>query len=240
MTGPSTNPATLLTALKSGSLADFAAKTPFWKGMKLGVQGEPCPHLYIVASGQVLLRRRNSQGEDSALYLLGPGDLFGEGSLLPRGEWIFSAQAVTDGTAYLIRTAQLPHLAQYHPEITAHVIRLLASRLQQAHERGDLVTKQGARERLLGLLALMAEYQGEPRGEEVWISLTVTQEQLGEMIGLARETVARTISGLEHEGVVRHVRRRGFWLRLANLGVAGVLLSLPTLTGVAEAVLAGG
>ena len=239
MAGQSSNSSTLLSVLKSGSLTDIAARMAFWKGLQLGVQGEPCPHLYIVATGQVLLRRRNSRGEECALYLLGPGDLFGEGSLLPGGEWIFSAQAVTDGMAYTLRAAQLPHLAQYHPEITAHLVRLLASRLQQAHERGDLVTKQGARERLLGLLALMAEYHGEPRGEEVWVSLTVTQEQLGEMIGLARETVARTISGLESEGVVRHVRRRGFWLRIANLGLAGVLLSLPTLTGMAEALLAG-
>jgi CRP-like cAMP-binding protein len=221
--------------LNSGPLADVAPRTPFWKGSTLGVQGEPSNSLYIIARGQVLLSRTNARGETHALYLLGPGDLFGEGALQPERTWMVTARAVTDGEFHVVRAAQMPRLAQYHPQLTAHVLGLITSRLERSHSRVELLSVNSARERVLGLLRALGDHHGEPHGAEVWLPVSLTQAELGEMLGLSRETVARVLAELRSEGVLRRGDRRGMWMRKAStLAVPGAALLLPSLSSLVE------
>jgi CRP/FNR family transcriptional regulator len=193
-------------------IADLAPKVRFWKGASIGSQGEPCENVYIITEGQVLLSRRDARGEDYALYLLGPGDLFGEGSLGAVRRWLVTARALTDGAAHVLPASQIPKFAQYYPQLTAHIVTLLCSRLERAHIRLDIVTTDSARERLLGMLNVLADYHGELRDGCRWLPMRLTQAELGGMVGLARETVARVMGELESEGLIRRQGRRGLWL----------------------------
>lgn len=191
-------------------LAEVSSLYRFTRGTELAVQGEPCSSLHILRQGQVLLSRQNPEGESYALSLLGPGDLFGEGSLRPAGCWMASARAVTDGSVYVVPTAQVPRLAQFYPQLVTQLLRLMSGRLEQAHRRLDLFATTSARERVIGLLRVMAGSRGEIRGEELWLPLPLTQAELGGLLGLTRETVTRVIAELEAEGILRHIGRRGF------------------------------
>ena len=183
------------------------------KGRRIGVQGRPCDRLHLVAEGQVLLSRRDEVGQENALYLLGPGEVFGAGALLPEQRWLTNARALTDGCFHALPGARVATLAEYYPQLAAQLFALLAARLERAYHRLDFIVKQSARDRLLGLLTVLASYHGEDQGEQVWLPVQVTQAQLGSMVGLARETVARTLSELEAEGIVRRQGREGYWLR---------------------------
>jgi CRP-like cAMP-binding protein len=57
----------------------------------------------------------------------------------------------------------------------------------------------------------MAEHHGRREGDRVWVPLGLTQEDLGKMVGLARETVARLLAELEDSGLIRR-EGRGVWL----------------------------
>jgi CRP/FNR family transcriptional regulator len=192
-------------------LADFAHRRPFSRGRLIGVQGQPCEGVHIITEGQVLLCREDQGEADYALYLLGTGDLFGEGALHPDCRWLVSARGATDGCAYLLPTACLPRIVEYCPALGAHLLRLLSLRLERAHRRLDVHRATGARERLLRLLEVLSDYHGQVRDEEVWMPLPITQAELGEMVGLARETVARAMTELEQEGVIRREGRKSMW-----------------------------
>lgn len=227
-----TRPSTRLPQLwRSGPIAEIAPRLPYSRGTELGRQGQPCTDLYIIEAGYVLLTRHAEGGEEHALYLLGPGDLFGEGSLAPMRRWVVSARAVTDGAAHVLPAAQFPRMAQYYPQLTAHVATLLSSRLERAHRRLDVVAESTARERLLALLRVMADYLGQQHGDRVWLPLRITQSDLADMAGLARETVARTLGELESEGLVRRRGRQGLWLQAAALAVQTCIGLLPELPG---------
>lgn len=208
---PKRVPAAVLADLRSGSLSELAPKFEFWKGMVLGSQGDPVDHLFIIAEGQVLLSRRDPDGGERPIYLLGPGDLFGEGSLRPDRRWLVNVRSVSDGSAHRLPASHLPRLAQYYPQLTAYIVGLLAERLERAHSRLDLVRAHSARDRLLGLIHVLAEHHGERQGDRTWVPIHLTQEELGGMIGLARETVARLLGELADEGVIGR-ERAGLWL----------------------------
>lgn len=210
--GPTCVPAELLRELASSRFTELAPHSRMRKGQRIGTQGGPCHRIHLIAAGQVLVSRRDSEGQQHALYLLGPGEVFGVGALLPPRRWLVTARAVTEGSFYALPGAHVATLAQYYPQLAACLFSLLAARLEQAHRRLDIMVRRSARDRLLGLLSTLACYHGEGRGDELWLPVQVSQSQLGSMIGLARETVARTLTELETDGLIRREGRSGYWL----------------------------
>lgn len=224
---PADLPAQVLADLTSGSLAGLAPLRKFWKGALIGTQGEPCNQLYIIASGQVLLSLQSEGDASDPLYLLGAGEIFGEGSLRPERRWLVTARAVTDGTAHVLPAAHLPRLCQYHPELTSYIIGLMSARLERAHHRVGLVKGNGGRERLLGLLCVLARHHGCQDGEWSRLSVYLTQAELGEMVGLARETVARIFAELTKDGLLRRSGRHTLWLHASLVAEPGSRLPEP-------------
>lgn len=193
-------------------LEEIAPRKALLKGRLICVQGQQAGSLYLIETGQVLLTRTDTEGEDYSLYLLGAGQLFGEGALHPEGVSLVTARAMTDGTVYELPAALLPRLFQFYPALARHVVNLLSVRLERAHRRLDVTRMADAKTRLLALLYAMADHHGEAAGEEIWMPLPVTQAELGQMVGLARETVARILGQLAREGAIRRDGRRGLWL----------------------------
>lgn len=214
MTGSASRPrGTGLPDSLADALGEVATRQAFQRNTLLGAQGTPCTRLLILGRGNVLLSRRTPDDRESALYLLGPGDLLGEGSLRREQVWLVSARALTDGFCHSLPASHLPRLAQFYPELVAQIVSLLAERLEWAHRRAELMIYAGARDRLLGLLEALGTKHGSMEGGRLWVPLRVTQQQLGEMVGLARETVARGLAELEQQGVIERCARRGLWLR---------------------------
>lgn len=204
------------TELDDSLLEEIAVRRPFFQGRLIAVQGQRSEGLCLVGEGQVLLSRRNEAGEDYALFLLGPGDMFGAGAVRPEGRWLVTARGVTDGFLYVLAPANLPRLFEFYPHLGVHFLRLLSVSLERAYRRHDVAQNNVARERLFKLLSLLAEYHGQPKDEEIWLPLHLNQTELGEMVSLARETVARALAELEEEGRIRREGRKGLWVRLAG------------------------
>lgn len=214
----------LLEALESSDCEPLAPRAFFARGQLIGTEGQPCEGLIVVTRGRALLSRQGTRADSATLYLVGPGDLLGVHTFGSGGKWTVSARAVTDTVVRQVSRANIRRLFGRRPELMELLLARMADRLDRAHRRCLVSANDSARERVLALLTLMSDYHGEPVGDEIWLSLHLSQAQMGEMVGLARETVARTISALEEEGLIRKAQRRGFWLRLPDDVVMGGLL----------------
>lgn len=205
-------------AFSDPGLSQLAPVVPFWKGQWIGQEGQDCRRVFVLVRGQVLLSHRGSASSNRSLHLLGPGDLFGEDSLFPEQLWKVSARALTDAAAHSLPAAQLPRFGQSFPRLTAHLLGLLARRVDAAHRRLDLMSTDCAKERVLGLLRLLAGGRQQQRSGYVPVEAQLTQAQMGEMLGLARETVARALADLEKIGAIRREGRSAIWLKSHLLG----------------------
>jgi CRP/FNR family transcriptional regulator len=184
----------------------------FWRGDVLGTQGEPCPELFILERGQVLLSLSDEAGT-RAVELVAPGSIFGEGALLPEGAWTTGARALATGRARAIPAGELARLQGAHPELSLALLRLLAQRLDRMASRPHARPGLSAPERLREVLRALALQHGERRGAAVWLPLRLTQAELGNLAGLARETVARAVAELEAQGALERCGRSGVWIR---------------------------
>lgn len=75
-------------------------------------QGDPSTAFYCVESGRMELRRCNEAGEELDRIVLGPGDHFGEGSLLHSGQRTTTAVALASSNVMSFRADEFVHLTK--------------------------------------------------------------------------------------------------------------------------------
>ncbi|HRF59876.1 MAG TPA: Crp/Fnr family transcriptional regulator [Fimbriimonadaceae bacterium] len=189
-----------------GSLANSCRRRRHARGDTIVFEGDPGHAMYIVVDGRVAISRINEVGDRVHLANRGPGEHFGEMSLLdgePR-----SADVTTEEPTELLvleREAFLRTLKS-SPDTGLRIMAALSRRLR---ELGDRATRRSpVRERLALLLIDLAEHYPEtlPNGA-IRIDAAFTRAQLAERIGSRREVVSRELSRLRQEGLIKPAGR---------------------------------
>jgi CRP-like cAMP-binding protein len=128
----------------------------FPRGSILFREGEPGRDMFVVHEGRVRISK-SAGGQEAVLGTLGPGEFFGEMSILsgnPR-----SATATCDTTCKLLVVDQRTFEAMIrgHGEIALRMIRTLADRLQHANEQIENLLLPDASMRVVHWLLVTSE-----------------------------------------------------------------------------------
>ncbi len=132
----------------------------FAPGEAIVRQGEPGDSAYIVKRGRVRIMLSNSAGLSDQVACVGPGDFFGEMSLLTGERRSATALALEQVDCYRLSKSDLDAAFSAHPELTERIAELLAARqtgLAAVREKlGDEAERQ--REARSDLLARIRRY----------------------------------------------------------------------------------
>jgi CRP/FNR family transcriptional regulator, nitrogen fixation regulation protein len=182
-----------------GALMSYPRKTEIF------AEGEPADYLYQVVSGSVRTYRVLSDGrrQIDGFYL--PGDIFG---LQFGDEHAFSAEAMTNVKARIVKRSALNAQAKRDPAIAQELLLLTARELHRMQERMLLLIKS-AQERIASFLVEMAT-----RGSAgPAIDLPMSRQDIADYLGMTIETVSRTLSALEAAATIELPTSRRIVLR---------------------------
>ncbi|MBI5507588.1 MAG: cyclic nucleotide-binding domain-containing protein [Deltaproteobacteria bacterium] len=98
------------------------------------VQGEPATGLYVIASGEVDVRIMDANGESVTVAKLGPGEVFGEISLLRRQPTTAFVIAKNTVGALVLPTTDFQQVVQEHPEVLSYLQTITADRLKASKD----------------------------------------------------------------------------------------------------------
>jgi CRP/FNR family transcriptional regulator len=184
----------------------------FARQRRLFFEGEPAESLWLLRRGQVRLYKASVSGRVTTLETLEPGQIFGAISALDQEIYPASAEAVTEGAAWCLPRSTLLRLLAEQPQLGVEVLRIVSSRLHEAHERLRSFAHDPAPARLARAL-LEATRGGEAH---------ITRRALAEAAGTTVETAIRVMRRFEREGLLRgevgllHVVDPAALRRLAN------------------------
>jgi CRP-like cAMP-binding protein len=101
------------------------------------VQGEPATGLYLIASGEVEVKISNADGDMVTVATLGPGQVFGEISLIKNQPT--TAYVTAKGTvgALILETTAFQMVVQEHPEVRQYLEGLTADRIKASRDAAD-------------------------------------------------------------------------------------------------------
>jgi len=178
----------------------------FAAGERIFAQGAPCSALYLVASGQVKIARVTPEGYEIILCLRGPGDYFCPVPVLDGGAQLGTATALTDVTLLWADRVEFCALAQTSPELLAAVQGDCLGEVRRLLHRLELLAFRSVKERLA--IAMLAQSRHRQTNGTPADELRLTQQELAELVGAARESVSRILAQMEREGVVTLKRGR--------------------------------
>jgi len=125
----------LFQALDPAERATLAAAQQlrvFPAGTRIFRRGDPGAALYVIARGAVEISVDTTTGKRVLLGLLGPGDFFGELSLLDGRDRTADAVAVEPTRALEIDRSALEGLFQKHPGAALDLLTVIGKRLREA------------------------------------------------------------------------------------------------------------
>lgn len=190
------------------ALARRAVRRQVRRGEMVFQKDDPGDCAYIIDNGAVRIYLPSQQGSDLTLAVLGPGDFFGDLSLLDGQPRSASAAALDDTSLTTIRRSDFIALLRSRPDAAMAVLAVVARRLRETDEMAADLAGRDASSRLAKKLLELASAHGVPSAEGVVLDLPVTQEGLAAMIGVTRESVNRGLSQFRRQGIVGKKGRR--------------------------------
>ena len=183
-----------------------ARRRSYDRGEVLVREGDPSDSLHLVAAGRLAVRVSTRDGDNAMINLLGPGDYFGELSLLEGRPSVRSATVIAlERAETLSLSASEFRDLRANPAADRLLLALMARRidelslrlLESAYDSLD----QRVQRRLLELADLYATDGGR-------VTIPLTQEHLAQLVGGTRPSVNQALQTLVARGVVELGRGR--------------------------------
>lgn len=170
--------------------------------------GEEDERLFIVKRGRLRLYRLTPDGKQLTLDILDKGRVFGRMSWLGQEVTDVYAEAVEDALVCSFTRTELSRLIDRYPAVGVNIIRYLAERLSVSEREREIMAYRTVEQRLAARLIDLADRFGLEADGGTEIDARLTQQELADMIGTSRETLAVTVSSLRERGILQMRNQR--------------------------------
>jgi len=188
-------------------LVAYARVERFRRGGAIFHKGDEGTGLMAVLAGQVKISVPSVDGKEAVLNVIQAGSVFGEIALLDGRPRTADAVAMTDCDLLVLDRREFVPMLRDHPELALRLLELLCARLRRTSEQVEDVMFLDLEARLAKALLRLADEQG--RVGMPAATVRITQRELGQIIGMSRESTNKAL---------REWQRRA-WVRLVKGGV---------------------
>jgi len=195
----------IFSALDPSEIAEVAAITTdarFDTGNFIYFAGKEGNKLYIIHQGKVKISRLGDNGKSQMIRVLGPGQFFGELSILGKTPLPDYAEAMEPCSMCMIEGSRLKLLMGKYPSIALKVMEELSLRLAKAESRIEDISLRPAERRLAAALLELAAGRR-------YFELPTTKGDFASHLGMTQETLSRKLSLLQNQGLIRGRGQRG-------------------------------
>jgi len=166
--------------------------------------------VHILETGEAALYGSTSHGKTIITKIAHSGELLGLNALILGKPYLFSAKVTEPSrVAYVRRNEFLKFLEKSTETATLVIDQLSANYYDAQRELHTLSLACNTVERMTRLLVGWIEESGA-KGDEAWVEMNLTHDEIAQMIGASRETVSRVLARLGRSGVIEvkgHVLR---------------------------------
>ena len=170
------------------------------KGNIVVLEKEMGAALFVIISGKVKIVRTDEDGREVILSIFGPGEFFGEMSLLDGLARSASVVALTKAELFMIHRRDFLKLLNEHPQVAISLLGELTTRLRKADTQIKSLSLKDASGRVANVILMLADDIGVFRKGKVEIDELPLQQDMANMAGTSRETVSRMLHQFIREG----------------------------------------
>ncbi len=170
---------------------------------------EPSHSIFFLKEGHVKISRVSEDGNELILDIIGPGEIFGELSLVEEESQGRSeiAEALDDVLICTIKRQDFEEMLRKNPELNFKVIKRIGLRLRKIEERvEDLVFKDVSR-RIASFLVRYAEEFGTMKSGIITIKSFLSHQEIAFLTACSRQTVTTVLNEFKSQNLIDFSRK---------------------------------
>jgi len=176
-------------------ITSLTTEKTFGKAETIYFAGKSDKRLYVIHSGRVKISRLNPAGRSQIIRVLGPGEFFGELTILSNAPLPDYAEAVEPCRMCMIEGNRLKALMRNSPSIAIKIMEELSSRLERAETRITDISLLSADERLARSILELA-------GDRLEFDLALSKGDYASQLGMTQETLSRRLASFQERGLI--------------------------------------
>jgi CRP/FNR family cyclic AMP-dependent transcriptional regulator len=166
-------------------------------------EGEPPVGLFILCHGSAKLSISSGSGKTLITRMVQPGETLGLSSVLSGNPYKSTAETVTPSQLKFVKRDDFLRFVNEHREVQFNIARQLIEECESdANQIRALGLANSAAERLAQLLLAWCDETGQPSASGMRIPVTMTHEDISQMIGTSRETVTRLLKSFREKKII--------------------------------------
>lgn len=162
--------------------------------------------LYFVKEGKLRLYKLNDNGKQFTLGILTRGNIFGELNSFSFGTRQVYIETMESSLICTMSESQFERLMINRPQLALKFLKALSDRLKEREEQLEFLALHGLRKRVIHLLSTLSGKFGVIQDGYALIDLSLSHQEIANMLGASREAVSGVMSELAKEGVVKTSR----------------------------------
>lgn len=191
--------------LDAEALADFESigvQTTLPSGTKLFEEDAPSDGVFVICTGQVKLFSTSREGKTLILKIAMPGDVLGLGAVISGSPYEVTAEVIEPTEIKRIRRQEFLPFIQKHGQVSLHAAKALSEEYKAAFLDARRLALSGSAAGRLASVLLdwgRASSCGKP---EMRFTMTLTHEELANLVGTSRETITRTLGRFKRDKLI--------------------------------------
>jgi CRP-like cAMP-binding protein len=198
-----------------GQLASIARLQHAGKKEIVFAEGENADRFYLVVDGKVKIFKRGPGGKDQLLRLILPGESFAEAAMFSGGKFPATAMAVPDTEMLCFPRQAFLAIQRQNPELAMRMLASLSRFCRQFLDILEDLSLRSVPERVAGYL--LSRYHSAMPGPGEPFDLGISKGELASRLGIASETLSRTLKKFKDDGSIAIHRRAITILRFEKL-----------------------
>jgi CRP/FNR family transcriptional regulator, cyclic AMP receptor protein len=185
------------------ALAAITSAAAYPKGATLFVEGESPRGVFILCSGRAKLSTSSADGKTLILTISEPGEVLGLPATVTGKPYELTAEVIEPTQANFVSRDDFLRFLREHGEAAWRVAQQLGETYHSAvAEMRTIGLSRSASEKLARFLLDLSADHDEGKGE-IRLTLTLTHEEIGQMIGASRETVTRLFATFKKNQILQ-------------------------------------
>jgi CRP-like cAMP-binding protein len=168
-------------------------------------EGEPALRFYFVLDGKIKMFKAGKQGKEQLLRFILPGESFAEAAMFGGGVYQADALAVQDSELIYFPRDAFITIVRKNPELSLRLLASMARFCRYFLEILEDLSLRNVPSRVAAYILARAHNQVLRPGDKV--ELGISKGELASRLGIANETLSRTLKKFKDSGIIKINRR---------------------------------
>lgn len=178
-------------------------KINYKKGHQFFRPEDSAQGIYYLESGQAMLTSSKADGAEQILAIGEAGSIFGKvGSVMTQPTVNITAQSIADCVVYRLSCQEFTQLIATEPMVCAAYMKQVSYNNVYLLSQVLILGEKNIYNRVIAELLFLAKFHGDKHGLRYTLRVSLTQEELANMLCISREYLNKTLQKIKAKKLI--------------------------------------